>query len=73
MSCPDGGLEQQKGEIRDLVLSGRTFSRDVRDTVDGLYPPQDKMDALINDDMQRYANAMGRAGLDPNLRFNGVE
>lgn len=73
MSCPDGGLERAKGEIRDLVLSGRTFPRDVRDTVEGLYPPQEKMDSLFDDDIRRYANAMGRAGLDPDLRLNGVE
>lgn len=73
MSCQDGGLERGKGEIRDLILSGRTFSRDIRDTVDGLYPPQDKMDALVAGDMQRYASAMSRAGIDPSLTLNGVE
>lgn len=73
MSCQDGGLERGKDEVRALVLSGRTFPRDVRDAVDGLYPPQEKMDTLIDDDMKRFASAMNRAGLNPDLRLNGVE
>lgn len=73
MSCQDGGLERGKDEVRELVLSGRTFPRDVRDAVDGLYPPQQKMDAAIDDDISRYATAMNRAGLNPDLRLNGVE
>lgn len=73
MSCQDGGLERAKDEIRNLVLSGRSFPRDVRDAVDGLYPPQEKMDALLDDDIKRFSNAMNRAGLDPDLKLNGVE
>ena len=73
MSCPDGGLERAKDEVRDLVLSGRSFPRHVRDAVDGLYPPQEKMDPLVDDDIKRFASAMSRAGLDPDLRLNGVE
>ncbi len=73
MSCQDGGLERAKDEVRGLVLSGRTFPREVRDAVEGLYPPQEKMDSLLDDDIKRFANAMNRAGLDPDLRFNGVE
>ena len=73
MSCQDGGLERAKDEVRDLVLSGRTFPRDVRDVVEGLYPSQEKMDSLLDDDVKRFTSAMTRAGLDPDLRLNGVE
>ncbi|MEW6767712.1 MAG: hypothetical protein AB1342_06750 [Pseudomonadota bacterium] len=73
MSCSDGGLERANDEVRNLVLTGRTFPREVRDIVDGLYPPQEKMDALLDDDVKRFANAMSRAGLDPDLRLNGLE
>ncbi|MBN8982110.1 MAG: hypothetical protein J0I29_12675 [Rhizobiales bacterium] len=73
MSCSDAGLERAKDEVRNLVLSGRTFPREVRDVVDGLYPPQEKMDALLDDDVKRFSNAMSRAGLDPDLRLNGLE
>jgi hypothetical protein len=73
MSCQDGGLERAKDEVRDVVLTGRSFPRDVRDAVDGLYPVQQKMDALFDDDIKRFANAMNRAGLDPDLRLGGVE
>ena len=73
MSCADGGLERAKDEVRDLVLSGRTFPREVRDAVEGLYPPQEKMDSLLDDDIKRFTSAMNRAGLDPDLRLNGIE
>jgi hypothetical protein len=47
--------------VRELVLQGRTFPKDVRDAVEGLYPRHDKMDALIEGDAKRFADAMKRA------------
>lgn len=73
MGCHDQGMRKAKDEIRDLVLTGRAFPKDIRDQVEGLYPPRDKMDQLISDDAQRFAEALKRAGLDPVLKLNGVE
>ena len=73
MGCHDQGMRKAKDDIRELVLKGRTFPKDVRDAVEGLYPPHDKMDALIDDDGKRFADAMKRAGLDPALKLNGIE
>lgn len=73
MGCHDQGMRKAKDEIRDLVLTGRAFPKDIRDAVDGLYPPREKMDGLIADDTQRFAEALKRAGLDPVLKLNGVE
>jgi hypothetical protein len=73
MGCHDQGMRKAKDDVRDLVLKGRTFPKDVRDAVEGLYPPHDKMDALIEDDAKRFADAMKRAGLDPALKLNGIE
>ncbi len=73
MGCHDQGMRKAKDEIRDSVLGARSFPRDVRDAVEGLYPPRDKMDAVIEADGKRFADAMARAGLDPTLKLNGVE
>jgi hypothetical protein len=73
MGCHTLGMRKAKDDIRDLVLTGRTFSRDVRDIVDVIIPPHDKMDGTIEDDAKRFTDAMMRAGLDPNLKLNGVE
>lgn len=73
MGCHDQGMRKAKDDVRDLVLKGRTFPKDVRDAVDGLYPPHDRMDALIEDDTKRFADAMKRAGLDSTLKLNGIE
>ncbi|WP_024573945.1 MULTISPECIES: DUF4384 domain-containing protein [unclassified Afipia] len=73
MGCHDQGMRKAKDEVRELVLKGRAFPKDVRDAVEGLYPPHDKMDALIEDDAKRFADAMKRAGLDPTLKLNGIE
>lgn len=73
MGCHDQGMRKAKDEVRELVLKGRIFPKDVRDAVEGLYPPHGKMDALIEDDAKRFADAMKRAGLDPTLKLNGVE
>lgn len=73
MGCHDQGMRKAKDDVRDLVLNGRTFPRDVREKVEGLYPPHDKMDTLIEGDGKRFADAMKRAGLDPALKLNGIE
>jgi hypothetical protein len=73
MGCHDQGMRKAKDEIRDLVLTGRAFPKDIRDAVEGLYPPHEKMDGLIADDARRFAEALKRAGLDPVLKLNGVE
>jgi hypothetical protein len=73
MGCHDQGMRKAKDEIRDFVLGRRTFPSEVRDQVDGLYPPHEKMDALIDGDQKRFINAMVQAGLDPALKLNGIE
>lgn len=73
MGCHDQGLRKAKDDIRDSVLGNRSLPRSLRQMVEGLYPPHDRMDALIEGDGRRFAEAMTRAGLDPALKLNGVE
>lgn len=73
MGCHDQGMRKAKDEIRDLVVGKKSFPSDVRDAVDGLYPPREKMDALIEGDFKRFTGAMVLAGLDTGLKLNGVE
>lgn len=73
MGCHDQGMRKARDEVREFVLSRRTFPSDVRDMVDGLYPPHEKMDGLIEGDLKRFTGAMIQAGLDPALKLNGIE
>jgi hypothetical protein len=73
MGCHDQGMRKAQDDIRDVALAGRAFSKELRDAVDVLYPPHDRMTAIIADDAKRFADAMIRAGLDPTLKLNGVE
>jgi hypothetical protein len=73
MGCHDQGMRKAKDELRDMVMPSRSFPREVRDAVEAMYPPHDKMDRIIEDDLKRFAEAMARAGLDPTLKLNGVE
>ena len=74
MGCHDQGIKPWRDEIRQTVLADRTsFPRAVRDAVESLYPPVDRMDALLADDTRRFRGAMERAGLNPNLKWNGIE
>jgi hypothetical protein len=73
MGCHDQGMRKAKDDIRETVLAGRSFPKDVRDKVEALYPPAEKMDQLIENDAKRFADAMYRAGLEPTLKLNGVE
>ncbi|MGH6834131.1 MAG: DUF4384 domain-containing protein [Methylocella sp.] len=73
MGCHDQGMRKGKDDIRANVLAGKVFSKDVKDAVAALYPPTEIMDAVIEDDLKRFAGAMTRAGLEPTLKFNGIE
>ena len=74
MGCHDQGIKPWRDEIRQTVLADRTsFPKAVRDAVESLYPPADRMDALLADDTRRFRGAMERAGLNPNLKWNGIE
>jgi hypothetical protein len=73
MGCHDQGMRKAKDEVRAIVLAGRTFPRETKETVEALYPPTDRMDKVIEDDAKRFADAMIRAGLEPTLKLNGVE
>lgn len=76
MGCHEFGMIKAKDEIRKIALGGpggRAFSRaDLRE-IDALYPENEKMDQLLDGDAKRFADAMYRAGLDPNLNYNGLE
>jgi hypothetical protein len=73
MGCHDQGMRKAKDDVRDVVLTGRAFSRETREAVEALYPPTEKMDRVIEEDGKRFTDAMARAGLEPTLKLNGVE
>lgn len=73
MGCHDQGIRKAKDEVRQVVLSGRSFDRRTREAVEALYVPTEKMDQVLEADTRRFHDAMHRAGLEPNLKLNGVE
>lgn len=73
MGCHDQGFRKAKDEIRKHVAGDRSFKRAVREAVEALYPPVEEMDALLAADTERFREALRKAGLDPDLKLNGVE
>jgi hypothetical protein len=76
MGCHEFGMIKAKDEIRKIALGGpggKAFSRAELREIDGLYPDNEKMDRMLESDAKRFQDAMYRAGLDPNLNYNGIE
>lgn len=73
MGCHDQGIRKAKDEVRQTVLSGKSFSKQIRETVEALYIPTERMDQILEADGKRFQDAMIRAGLEPSLKLNGVE
>ena len=73
MGCHDQGIRKAKDEVRQVVLSGKSFNKQTRDAVEALYIPSEKMDAILETDTKKFQDAMYRAGLEPSLKLNGVE
>jgi hypothetical protein len=76
MGCHEFGMIKAKDEIRKIALGGpggKAFSRAELREIDALYPENEKMDRMLDGDAKRFQDAMFRAGLDPNLNYNGIE
>ena len=73
MRCHDQGMRNAKDEVRAAVVNGRIQSKEVREQIEALHPPAEKMDRFIASDARRFQEAMARAGLNPALKLNGVE
>ena len=73
MRCHDQGMRYYVDKIRDAIVQNRTISKEDRETVEALYPPNPELKATIDVDMKRFVDAMIRAGLDPKYKINGVE
>ncbi len=76
MGCHEFGMIKAKDEIRKIALGGpggKAFSRAELREIDGLYPENERMDKILDGDAKRFQDAMDRAGLDPNLNYNGIE
>ncbi len=65
--CHNQGIRQATDDIRPHVINDRTFSKDVREQVEALYPTPEEFKAQLDEDATRFRNAMIRAGLDPEL------
>jgi hypothetical protein len=67
------GIRKARDEIRETALRDRAFTKEIREAVKQLYPEQDKLDEVLHEDSKRFADAMVRAGLNPDLKLNGIE
>ena len=72
MGCHQG-TRAASDEVRDSVLGGRLLPQAVRDEVDALYPPRERMRQAFDDDAHRFAEAMSRASLDFAASLGGIE
>jgi hypothetical protein len=73
MGCHDNGIRNATDEIRDHVAAAKSFPLAVREAVAALYPVKEEMDAILLADRERFQSALRKAGLDPQLKLNGVE
>ncbi|WP_406694712.1 c-type cytochrome domain-containing protein [Singulisphaera sp. Ch08] len=62
MSCHNRGFIEKTDQVRDVVLKSRSFGKEVTDTVVALYPPHERMDKLMQEDLDRYARAVKETG-----------
>ena len=73
MGCHDQGFRKAKDDIRAHVEKDRTFSKEVRDAVEALYPTNEEMDLVIEEDTKNFRAALQRAGINPDLKYAGIE
>jgi hypothetical protein len=73
INCHDRGIRPARDSVRAVVTADPGFPDDVRDAVEALYPAYDEMTVVMDRDQQAFLLAMSQAGLDPDLKLNGLE
>lgn len=68
MGCHDAGIKKARDEIRERDFADRRFPREARDRIDAMFPKAEEMDDILAQDLQRFASALTRSGVSPNLR-----
>jgi tetratricopeptide (TPR) repeat protein len=63
ISCHSRGIIEKTDQVRSHVLKNpKAFSEGTRETLLALYPPSDKMAALMRADAKRFQEAVARTG-----------
>jgi tetratricopeptide (TPR) repeat protein len=63
MSCHSRGIIDKTDQVRGHVLKNPgAFTRNAVETVEALYPPADKMTALMRADARRFQDAVAKTG-----------
>jgi Domain of unknown function (DUF4384) len=73
VGCHTNGPLSVRDEVRAAADADKAMTKDLRDTVQALYPPEAEFTGLIAEDHQRHRKAMQTAGLNPDLTIHGME
>jgi Domain of unknown function (DUF4384) len=71
--CHTSGPLSVRDEVRAAAEADKAMTKDLRDTVQALYPPEAEFSGLIAEDHQRHRKALQNAGLNPDLTLHGLE
>ena len=76
--CHTRGPLSVRDEVRPAMdepdkLADKTLTKDLRNAVLALYPPEPEFEALVAADHQRHRKALQNAGLNPDLTVHGLE
>jgi Domain of unknown function (DUF4384) len=71
--CHTQGPLSVRDEVRAAAEADKAMTKDLRDAVQALYPPEVEFTNLISEDHQRHRKAMQNAGLNPDLTVHGME
>ncbi len=68
MGCHDNGIQTAVDEIRPYAHESAAFSAEDLESIEGLYPAAAEFDGLLEEDRERFIEALSRAGIDPARR-----
>jgi len=80
MGCHDRGVKfnphrprEAHDEIREVVLANISVDKEVRETVAEVYPTHERFYELMQADAEDYERSLKRAGIDMNVKYDGME
>jgi Domain of unknown function (DUF4384) len=71
--CHTSGPLNVRDEVRAAAEADKAMTKDLREAVQALYPPENEFAELIAEDHQRHRKALQNAGLNPDLTVHGLE
>ncbi|KUF09330.1 DUF4384 domain-containing protein [Pseudoponticoccus marisrubri] len=73
ISCHSKGIRFNDDTVREVALNNLALPAHARQTIDAIYPGQDAVNEVFQEDMDAFLETLTLSGIDPDTKAAGLE